>query len=183
MAAGSWLNGWNPDDYIPASEMNHGWGCFYDHTTSGTDATIPVTLPTWGVDVMFTFQLASDTPGDTALLIINGDSGANYYTQSFFGSGSSALAAAGTGNSMDICALPNSANLSATGKILIPNYRGTTFYKQAEVVYFAETSSGVSATSNLTGNSWHSTAAITTVTFDAGGNYVTGSRVRGYVSG
>lgn len=184
--SGTWLAGWASNDLVSPTEFAHGIGCFYDHTTATTDASVSVTLPTWGTDIWFTFNLASNTGSDSLTLQVNSDTGANYYEQTFYAAGSTTTETDTTGSTSLIpCALPSAANYSVSGDILIRNFRNTTFYKHVIFSSFSETAATSGArTRRLDGGSWHNTAALTAVLFKPlSGSFAAGSRIRGYVSG
>lgn len=132
-------------------------------------------------------KLVVSTRGDTAATSTyvtaryNGDSGANYDNQEDVGSNFSAGAAQGINDNVAIfgqCAA-NTASVGACGvfEVDIPDYRGTTFWKQA-------TSSGMLSTGTGSGtmsakqwtSRWRNTSAITSIVITpAAGNFVTGS--------
>jgi hypothetical protein len=130
--------------------------------------------------------------GDTAAvntqmqLQFNGDTGANYdYIEENFrnGTASGAGAVAATAMSLDYLAASTApVGTTGGGRIMIPNYAGTTFHKT--VITEAFMRDGTVATSpflSISGGDWRSTVAITSVLLKpTAGNFIAGSSFQLY---
>lgn len=135
--------------------------------------------------LLITTYLRSDTAlGSTTFQVrFNGDSGANYDTQSLVGNAASATAAESFGQvwlqAGVIPAATAGANLFCGGQIFIPNYAGSANNKQ--VIAIDANKVGTSTTNlaaHIFGSSWRSNAAINRITFLPGaGNFAAGSRI------
>lgn len=118
----------------------------------------------------------------------NADAGANYDSENVYDySNTSSTAhfeiiagtAAGAGY---LCAANAAANNAGAVEIIIPEYAGTTFYKNFIGSWGAQytTATGDIVSGDFFGQ-WRSTAAITSITFKlAAGNFVNASKIRIY---
>lgn len=94
----------------------------------------------------------------------NGDTGANYTFHAMYGTGSSALAGAGTGYTGWAFDYNNSGTAWQTGIIDILDYASTTKNKTGRCLHgFDENGSGII---ELNSGAWLSTAAITSIKID-----------------
>lgn len=129
--------------------------------------------------------IARGTSAVTSLavyLFLNGDTAANYDRQIVSGSAATASAAENLGiNNQGIFVCPGStggASLAAVADIVIPDYRGTTFYKLMMSTNFLRygTASG-NLTMRVTAWAWRNASAVTSLTFQtASGNFDTGTK-------
>lgn len=189
---GSWLAGWPVNSYVTAAEFQKGWGCFYDYTVTTTDASLAITVPTWGASLRFEYQARGDTAATAVSLWLrlNGDTGATYDRQTLQSESATTTSARTDADTKlflpAIAGSTSAAGASGSGEFFIPNYRGTTFWKTVAALGMskADTSGATSFYGIYNAGAWRNTAAVTTVTIlPATGNLVTGSRVRGYVTG
>lgn len=140
-------------------------------------ATIDFTsIPQTFKHLEFIIDVASDNGGNL-LARMNNDAAANYDRQmiNVIGAAVSSLASAGS-TSAFLFQIVNSATTSGSGKAVLPNYTGTTFWKQLA----AEGGLGGSEW-DATITRWRSASAVNRVTFlPSAGNFRAGSRITMY---
>lgn len=114
-------------------------------------------------------------------LTFNGDTGANYDRQLMQGAAGTPTASESLGQTSaaigNIAAASATASMIGSGRIVILDYRGTTFFKQCVTAntYQTGTGSGAFFTRQFSVG-WRSAAAITSITLTlASGNYVAGT--------
>jgi len=140
--------------------------------------------------LMIEFQLRSDraaAAGDAVKMTFNNDGGGNYdYSAAQHDGGAiyySRAAAAASSFVSEVSAATAAAGAAGAGRIVIPNYAGTTWQKQYNVdaVTVLGTSAGEIRRWVTAGN-WRSTSAITRITIApvVGSNFVAGSRATLY---
>lgn len=131
-------------------------------------------IPSGYKDLMIVFQ-ARDTNNTNAdgssRMIINGDTTAANYTSTQYTIGSGATTttntAAASSSGIVVANIPgviNQANALASGRILIPNYAGTTFYKSFLTQYESCFNSGFTISAGVMTGIWKSTTAINSIT-------------------
>ena len=154
--------------------------------TSITFSSIPGTYS--GLMIQFSGRVTDSAAAENLNIQFNGDTGANYFSQSVQANQSSATGSAsnatGTPFIAGVTGASANANRPALVTIEIPNYAGTTFFKMASAkeAYFSATGTNNALSSGVVGMEWENTGAITSVKLidGGGGNYVAGSTVTLY---
>lgn len=124
--------------------------------------------------------------GTNCFIRLNGDTGANYDTVTHRADNATASSAPSAGQtSMFVGEIPAATAIAGeAGNIIItiPLYAATTFRKDALIRSGRKTSDAVAGLrSDTIYGCWRNTAAITSVTvLITAGNFITGSRIRGY---
>jgi hypothetical protein len=153
-------------------------------TSTAASVTLPVSgsLPQNYRNIRVTGQARGDTAATSVVINLqfNGDTGSNYdyMEMAFQGSTSVAQNYGGTSSRVGIVTAASSpANHAGELEITVPNYSGTTFYKN--VVSRSGEAQALSSTNYYlreTRSTWHSTSAITSLTLTpVAGNFVAGS--------
>ena len=139
-------------------------------------------------DLVLVWSLRGDTAvANTDFFArLNGDTGANYDYEfvHWFATGSSINQSTGqtAGRIASITAGSATASHASVGRLEIPNYTDTTFFKGAFSDFFSSLGTGgFSQGRGLYGFNWRSTAAVTSITvFPSAGNIIAGSTVSLY---
>jgi len=192
MPSASWLNGWLSGDQLTAAELGKSMGAFFDSTLGGAAASFDITsVPTWGSHLMIELYGRGDTAATTvqATMRFNNDSGANYSVQAVSGVATTTTSAeANSVTSLglgSIAAASATANYTGAVSIVVPQFRGTTFFKSVHihnVFATALTTGGIQV--QIRSGVWASTSAITRVTLiPSAGNFAAGTRCTAYVLG
>jgi hypothetical protein len=146
-------------------------------TTSGSQASVTFSsIPNTFKDLMIVFQ-ARDTNSSnadgSARMVLNSDTTAANYsaTQYTIGSGSTTTTntAAASSSGIVVANIPgvlNQANALSAGRIIIPNYAGTTFWKAFITQYQSEFNSSPTISAGVMSGSWKSTSAVTSITIN-----------------
>lgn len=165
--------------------VNSSWTpVISDQTLSGTSADVQfLAIPQTYRDLEIVYQARGDTAAVSTFIDLkfNNDGSAAYQRERV--SGASNVASAGpvtgaAGTVLVVSSVPAAsatANHAGSGRILIPNYAATTFYKEtlAETGYFDGTDYNELASHGW----WLSTAAITRIdVLPTAGNFIAGSR-------
>jgi hypothetical protein len=117
---------------------------------------------------------------DDVLVQFNGDTGSNYdWTHVYSAVGVSPTVGASHGvTSEGVCVLGATGAFAGGGKFVIPQYSGTTFYKQANGLCGGGNGGSSYEFANNYSGAWHNTAAITSITFTLGaGNFSVGDTI------
>jgi len=126
------------------------------------------------------------TSDDWIYLRFNNDSGGNYSDNGFWIITTTFQAVANEtaqtkGRLALVCGSTATANAATIVTIDIPNYTGTTFFKQYTANFTGVPTSASRVETGQLGGQWHSTAAITRITLlPTSNNFITGSRVTLY---
>lgn len=136
-------------------------------------------IPATFTNLLLVFSCRDTLAGTATSLVymkMNGDATAGNYDTEQAAQGSGATASAGTSAPTTSGALvlvqPNAgatAGLSSVGQVLIPNYAGTTFFKQFFTTSYALNNTTPVRTIALFGASWKSTAAINALVITTAG--------------
>lgn len=157
--------------------------------TSAQASVSFTSIPNTYASLVVVYQVRGDSAGasNTGIRVtFNNDSGSNYNGQFVGGNNTTAYAAIQTAAAFgylgEMPAATATSGYSSSGTIEIPNYMGTTFFKNA---MFATTRDTNGAGANMVAYRghivWKSTAAISRIDlFPQYGNFLTGSRVTLY---
>lgn len=152
---------------------------------SGTAASVTFSsIPGDCTMLRITAQARGDTAASftTGNMRFNGDTSSIYESQSVGANGATVAGAESLANSAiligEVTAATATANTAAAWDIFIPNYTGTTFWKQAISNHILSTLGNTTLANHskqFVGR-WRNTAAITSVTlFPGAGNFIAGS--------
>jgi hypothetical protein len=161
----------------------------FDTTLGASAPNIDLTpIPAGYANLLAYYCLRTDRAAlnDNVIARLNGDSGANYFTQAANATAAANAAGEGLATGSPVLGLAAAATAPAnrfgTGAILLPNYAGTS-HKTAIVP--AHLSWGVGTGTEfiqIAGVTWANVAAVTQLTLSpsTGPNFVAGSRVTLY---
>lgn len=144
-------------------------------TTSGTQASVVFSsIPSTYKDLMLVFQArdtnTSNADGSARIVLNTDTTAANYSsTQYTIGSGSTTstnTAASSTSGAVfaNIPGKINQSNAFAAGRVLIPNYAGTTFWKGFLTQYESAFNSSPTISAGVMSGMWKSTSAVNAIT-------------------
>lgn len=137
-----------------------------------TFSSIPATYS--HLEVVITGRSMSAVSMDNIVITLNGDTGANYDTNGYYCIGDTAMTPYESlaRTSLNCGWLPGTlpiAGMTGTMRLLISNYKRTTFWKTAVSQSMAFSDTADVSTKSDFGHQWRSTSAITTIKLWAGG--------------
>lgn len=189
---GTWPTGWATGDIETAAEFKKGIGSISDTTLGGSAANIDITSisATYAHLLVVAYTRGDAAAASTGLrLQFNGDTAANYDSQSLTGNAALTIAGEAFGLTVlgagSIPANTAGANLFSANVLFIPHYAGAANNK----VCLALNSLKVGTTTGLLFSIfqhgfWRSNAAINRITFlPTTGNFVAGTRITIYGMG
>lgn len=192
MPSASWLNGWLTGDVVTTAEFSKSSGAFFDSTLGSAGASFDITsVPTWGSHIKIVLVGRGDTAASSVAVTLrfNNDAAANYTSERLFANATSVTGSesvsATSANAGGLAAASATANHAGMVEIVIPNFRGTTFFKNyTGVSGWTQALTTTNVNVDIRSGAWASTSAITRVTIIPGaGNFVAGSRCTAYVLG